>query len=80
MRQIKVFFLYAIATLVMAIANFSIYNLSFISQATPYLTEEQRLDGAVLMLQTTIPAYLLLSAFICLLIYLFNRRRSSSDS
>lgn len=49
------------AVLVLFFVNFMIYNVSFNFQATPYLSEEQRLEGAILMLKTTAPAYLIFS-------------------
>ncbi len=61
--------LYAIATLVVFGINFAIYNISFNMQATPYLSEEQRLDSGMLMLQTTLPAYLVSSVVIVALCY-----------
>ncbi len=38
-------------------------------QATPYLHEEQRVDSALMMMQTTLPAYLLATIFITFLFY-----------
>lgn len=49
------------ASLIVFVVNFLIYNISFNFQAKPYLSEEQRLDGAILMLKTTAPAFLIFS-------------------
>lgn len=57
----KAFLFRAGISLIVFVVNFGIYNISFNFQATPYLSEEQRLDSAVLMLKTTVPAYLIFS-------------------
>ena len=49
------------ASIIMFAVNFMIYNISFNFQATPYLSEEQRLDSGILMLKTTAPAFLIFS-------------------
>lgn len=50
------------------VVNFAIYNISFNNQATPHLHEEQRLDSALLMLKTTLPAFLMASIILTLII------------
>jgi len=56
------------------IANFAIYNFSFNSQATHFLTEEQRVDSALLMLQQTAPAYAVSAIVITLLFYFVSKK------
>jgi hypothetical protein len=46
-----------------------VYNYSFNVQATPYLSEEQRLDSALSMLITTIPAYLATAVILSIMFY-----------
>ena len=55
----KTLLIYSFLAIINFIVNFAIYNWSFNSQATPYLHESQRVDSAMLMLETTIPAYVL---------------------
>jgi len=38
-------------------------------QATPFLHEEQRLDSGLLMLQTTLPAYIISTIIITIIFY-----------
>lgn len=49
--------------------SFFIYNYSFNVQATPYLSEEQRLDSGLLMLATTLPAYLVTAIVLSAMFY-----------
>jgi hypothetical protein len=51
------------------VLNFSIYNYSFNKQATPFISEEQRMDSVLLMMKTTIPAYAMSSIIVVLLGY-----------
>lgn len=55
------------------VVNFLIYNMSFNIQATPYLSEEQRLDSGILMLKTTLPAFAIASVVITVLFCYVNR-------
>jgi hypothetical protein len=48
-------------------------------QATPYLSEEQRLDSGILMLKTTIPAYLI-SSFLTTLAFHFFAKSSKNGN
>lgn len=63
------FFLYASLATLNFIISFFIYNYSFNAQATPYLNEEQRLDSGLLMLVTTLPAYLVTSIILSVMFY-----------
>ncbi len=65
----KTFFIYTFLAIFNFIINFSIYNYSFNNQATPYLHEEQRVDSALLMLKTTLPAYMISSILLTILFY-----------
>lgn len=56
--------------------NFLIYNVSFNIQANSYMSEEQRLDSGILMLKTTLPAFLLASVVITVLFWYANRSRT----
>ena len=64
---------YSLMTSINFILSFSIYNYSFITQATPYLTEDQRMESASLMLTTTIPAYLILATALSLSFYFIKK-------
>jgi hypothetical protein len=80
-KTIKTFLAYGFLALLSFIANFAIYNYSFIKQATPYLHEEQRVDSGVLMLKTTLPAYVVSAIVFAVLFYLVGKyllTRSSS--
>lgn len=70
MKKIRTMLVYTILAFLNFVANFSIYNLSFIKQATPYLQEEQRVNSALMMFQTTIPAYVISSILLACLSYL----------
>ncbi len=74
----KKIFIYSAMALVSFVVNFGIYNYSFNAQATPYLYESQRVDSGLLMLKTTLPAYLVASVFITLLFYFLERYKSKS--
>lgn len=65
----KTFIIYAFLALINFVINFAIYNISFNDQATPYLHEEQRVDSSLLMLKTTIPAYIVSSILLTVLFY-----------
>lgn len=56
--------IYSLMTVVIFVVNFAIFNYSFNMQATPFLHEEQRVDSALLMLKTTVPAYAVASVLI----------------
>ncbi len=58
------------------VINFLIYNVSFNIQATPYMSEAQRLDSGILMLKTTLPAFLLASVIISILFWYVNRSKT----
>ena len=66
----KTAFTYFVLSILCFIVNFGIYNYSFISQATPFLTEEHRVDSSLLMLKTTLPAYIISSIVLSYIFYL----------
>jgi len=66
----KTFFIYALLAFLNFAINFTIYNYSFNKQATPYLHEEQRVDSGLLMLKTTLPAYVVSAIVLTVLFYL----------
>ena len=68
--KIKPLFTYIFLIIVNFIANFFIYNYSFNIQATPYLHEEQRVESGLLMLKTTLPAYLISAILFAFLFYI----------
>jgi hypothetical protein len=65
----KTFLIYLSLTTLNFVISFFIYNYSFNVQATPYLSEEQRLDSGLLMLATTLPAYLVTSIILSIMFY-----------
>lgn len=65
----RTFLIYSALTLMVFFVNFLIYIVSFNVLATPYLHEEQRLDSGLLMLKTTLPAYLISSVIISFVFY-----------
>ena len=65
----KTFFIYSSLTTLNFMLSFFIYNYSFNVQATPYLSEEQRLDSGLSMLTTTLPAYLVTSIILSVMFY-----------
>ncbi|PKF78955.1 hypothetical protein CW749_13355 [Vibrio sp. vnigr-6D03] len=67
-------FAYVGLTLLSFVTNFFIYNYSFNVQATPFLHEEQRVESAMLMFQTTLPAYFLSSLLLTFLFFLVARK------
>lgn len=69
----KTVLIYLLITSINFILSFSVYNYSFITQATPYLTEDQRMDSASLMLTTTLPAYLILATALSLSFHFINK-------
>ncbi len=71
----KIFLTYGILALVNFIINFIIYNWSFNLQATPFLHEEQRLDSSLLMLKTTIPAYIAAAIITAVIFYFVAKLR-----
>lgn len=71
--HMKTFLTYTILAFTTFAINFSIYNFSFNSQATPYLYEEQRVESGLLMLKTTLPAYLVSSLLLTFLFYFASR-------
>ena len=74
----KTFLIYASLAVVNFIINFMIYNFSFNKQATPYLHEEQRVDSGLLMLETTVPAYIVAAIVLTIMFYFVAKRRSNS--
>ncbi len=70
----KTFLIYTGLALISFITNALIYNISFNQQATPLLSEEQRLDSALLMLSTTLPAYFFSAVVMSLMFYWVARR------
>ena len=69
-RHMKTFIIYTLLAFLNFIVNFAIYNYSFNKQATPYLHEEQRVDSGLLMLKTTLPAYIVSATLLTVLFYL----------
>ena len=76
----KTFLAYTFLTVLNFILNFSIYNYSFNSQATPFLQEEQKVDSALLMLKTTLPAYLISSILLTVLFYVVANKSITNRS
>ena len=70
----KAFLIYTFMACFNFVINFAIYNYSFNKQATPFLHEEQRVDSALLMLKTTLPAYIISSILLTLLFYLVTNK------
>ena len=70
----KKILLYASLTTLNFMLSFFIYNYSFNVQATPYLSEEQRLDSGLLMLATTLPAYLVTSIILSVMFYFLAKK------
>ncbi len=66
----KLLFTSAFLIIVNFLTNFFIYNYSFNIQATPYLLEEQRLESGLLMLKTTLPAYIISAILFSFLFYM----------
>lgn len=75
----KTFIIYASLAVVNFIINFMIYNYSFNKQATPYLQEEQRVDSGLLMLETTLPAYIVAAIVLTITFYFVAKIRSNSN-
>ncbi len=73
----KSFFTYFVMSIVMFVINFTIFNRSFNMQATPFLHEEQRVDSAMMMLKTTIPAYAIASIIVTVLFYFIAKKLKS---
>lgn len=73
----KTLFIYVGLAFINFIVNFVIYNFSFNAQATPFLNEEQRVDSALLMLQSTAPAYAISTIVITLLFYFVSKKINS---
>ena len=73
----KTFLIYGILAVVNFIINFIIYNYSFNLQATPFLHEEQRLDSGLMMLKTTLPAYIVSAIVITVMFYFVAKARKS---
>ena len=70
----KIFGYFSLALIIFG-TNFFIYNISFNMQASPYLSEEQRLDSALMMLKTTVPAYLIFAIIITGVIYWIGKSK-----
>ncbi|MBU1567643.1 MAG: hypothetical protein KJ630_18705 [Proteobacteria bacterium] len=75
----KTFLVYTFLAFLNFVINFAIYNYSFNNQATPFLHEEQRVDSALLMLKTTLPAYIISSIFLTVLFYLVANEYSRAN-
>jgi len=74
----KTFIIYSSLALVNFIVNFIIYNYSFNIQATPFLHEEQRLESGLLMLKTTLPAYIVSAIVITAIFYFIAKNNKKS--
>lgn len=72
----KTFLIYSSLTALNFMLSFFIYNYSFNVQATPYLSEEQRLDSGLLMFSTTLSAYLIAAILISLVYYYVAKKYS----
>ena len=72
----KTFVVYTLLALVSFVVNFAVYVISFNSQATPFLHEEQRVDSAILMFKATLPAYAASSIVLAVLFYFAAKRFS----
>lgn len=79
MKRLKAPFIFVSLIAVNFIVNFWIYNYSFNVQATPYLHEEQRVESGLLMLKTTLPAYLISSIALTLIVYVAVKIFMSND-
>jgi len=66
----KTFFTYSALSILCFIVNFGIYNYSFNSQATPFMSEEHRVDSSLIMLKTTLPAFIISSIVLSYIFYL----------
>ena len=74
----KTLLVYTGLTLLNFAACLFIFNYSFNQQATPFLVEEQRVESGLLMLQTTLPAYLVWSVIMSLVFYWIARKLKSN--
>jgi hypothetical protein len=72
----KTFLIYSLITVINLILSFLIYIYSFTTQATPYLTEDQRMDSALSMFSTTLLAYLIAAILISLVYYYVAKKYS----
>jgi len=73
----KTFLIYSSLITLNFVISFFIYNYSFNVQATPFLSEEQRLDSGLLMLATTLPAYLVASIILSIMFYCVAKKYAS---
>ena len=71
--KIKMLFTLTLLVIINFLTNFFIYNHSFNMQATPYLHEEQRVESGLLMLKTTLPAYIGSAILFSFLFYMAAR-------
>ncbi len=72
--KIKRISIYVFLSIANFIINFLIYNVSFNKQATPFIHEEQRVESALMMISTTIPAFLVTSIFFSLAFYFMRNK------
>tara|TARA_R110001583_G_scaffold37022_1_gene121249 strand:+ start:656 stop:976 length:321 start_codon:yes stop_codon:yes gene_type:complete len=77
-HDMKTFLIYSLLTALNFMLSFFIYNHSFNVQATPYLSEEQRLDSGLSMLATTLPAYLVTSIILSFIFYCVAKNTEGS--
>ncbi|WP_219703945.1 hypothetical protein [Marinomonas lutimaris] len=70
----KKYVIYSSLVILNFVVNFLIYNYSFVTQATPYLHEEQRVESAIAMFEVTVPAFFVSSCFMALLFYVAAKR------
>lgn len=75
----KTFLVYLGLALLNFVVGFMIYNYSFIHQATPFLTDSQSASSSLLMIKTTIPAYLVSSIVMSIVFYLVAKMLKSKD-
>jgi hypothetical protein len=73
-HKMKTLLIYSLLTALNFMLSFFIYNYSFNVQATPYLSEEQRLDSGLLMLATTLPAYLATAIILSVIFYFVAKK------
>ena len=72
----KTFLIYSLISVINLVLSFLIYIYSFNTQATPYLTEDQRMDSALSMFSTTLLAYLIAAILISLVYYYVAKKYS----
>lgn len=75
----KPIYIYVVLSIFSFVLNFLIYNFSFNLQATPFLTEEQKVESGMLMLTTTVPAYLVSTVVLTLTFYFVAKKTNKAS-